>query len=141
MAINGLIHLPGSKTKINCQPSCILSLILNGTKVHFSDFSTHGELFSKSYWINSKSDCIYQFPIDFDPNGLLYGSKSVFLSLYFLYVFYYIFYPFFDWFGSKQTTVWFQINRRMINTIWFRVDFQSCFVCTQKKSNFGFLLN
>ena len=27
-----------------------------------------------------------------------------------------------DWFGSKRTSVWFHINRKMINTIWFRVD-------------------
>ena len=27
-----------------------------------------------------------------------------------------------DWFGTKRTSVWFQINRKMINTIWFRFD-------------------
>ena len=27
-----------------------------------------------------------------------------------------------DWFGSKRTSVWIQINRKMVNTIWFRVD-------------------
>ena len=26
------------------------------------------------------------------------------------------------WFGSKRTSVWIQINRKKINTIWFRVD-------------------
>ena len=26
------------------------------------------------------------------------------------------------WFGSKRMSVWFQINRKMVNTIWFRVD-------------------
>ena len=30
--------------------------------------------------------------------------------------------PFFDWFGTKWTSVWIQINRKMVNTIWFRVD-------------------
>ena len=30
--------------------------------------------------------------------------------------------PFFDWFGSKRTTVWIPINRKMVNTIWFRLD-------------------
>ena len=30
--------------------------------------------------------------------------------------------PFSDWFGTKRTSVWFQINRNMVNTIWFRVD-------------------
>ena len=27
-----------------------------------------------------------------------------------------------DWLGTKRTSVWFQINRKMVNTIWFRVD-------------------
>ena len=27
-----------------------------------------------------------------------------------------------DWFGSKRTSVWIQINRKMVNTILFRVD-------------------
>ena len=31
--------------------------------------------------------------------------------------------PFSDRFGSKRTSVWIQINRKMMNTIWFRVDF------------------
>ena len=30
--------------------------------------------------------------------------------------------PFSDWFWSKRTSVWIQINRRAVNTIWFRVD-------------------
>ena len=25
-----------------------------------------------------------------------------------------------DWFATKQTSVWFQINRKMVNTDWFR---------------------
>ena len=28
--------------------------------------------------------------------------------------------PFSDWFGTKQMSVWFQINGKMVNTIWFR---------------------
>ena len=35
--------------------------------------STHRDIFSKSYQINPKSDCIYDFPIDLEPNG----SKSI----------------------------------------------------------------
>ena len=27
-----------------------------------------------------------------------------------------------DWFGSKWTSVWIQINRKIVNTIWFRFD-------------------
>ena len=30
--------------------------------------------------------------------------------------------PFSDWFRIKRTSVWFQINRTMENTIWFRFD-------------------
>ena len=30
--------------------------------------------------------------------------------------------PFSDWFGSKRTSVWIQIIRKMVNRIWFRVD-------------------
>ena len=30
--------------------------------------------------------------------------------------------PFYDWFWTKRTYVWFKINRKMINTIWFRYD-------------------
>ena len=32
--------------------------------------------------------------------------------------------PFSDWFGSKWTSVWIQINRKMVNTIWFWFDFR-----------------
>ena len=27
-----------------------------------------------------------------------------------------------NWFGTKRTSVWFQINKIMVNTIWFRFD-------------------
>ena len=27
-----------------------------------------------------------------------------------------------NWFGTKRTSVWFQINRKMVNTIWFGFD-------------------
>ena len=37
----------------------------------------HIEMFSKSYQINLKSDCIYHFPIDLDPNVCPFGSKSI----------------------------------------------------------------
>ena len=30
--------------------------------------------------------------------------------------------PFADWFGTKRTSVWFQINGNMVDTIWFRFD-------------------
>ena len=30
---------------------------------------THRKIFSKSYWINLKLDCIYHFPINLEPNG------------------------------------------------------------------------
>ena len=28
----------------------------------------------------------------------------------------------FDWFGTKRASVWFQINRKMVNKFWFRFD-------------------
>ena len=31
--------------------------------------------------------------------------------------------PFYGWFVIKRTSVWFQINREMVNTIWFQFDF------------------
>ena len=34
---------------------------------------------------------------------------------------------FYDWFETKQTSVWFQINRNMVNTIWILVDFRKDF--------------
>ena len=30
--------------------------------------------------------------------------------------------PFSDWFGSKRKSVWIQINRKIVNTIWFRLE-------------------
>ena len=27
-----------------------------------------------------------------------------------------------DWYGTKQTSIWFQINRKMVNNIWFWFD-------------------
>ena len=49
--------------------------------------------------------------------------------------------PFSDWFWTKRNSVWFQIKRKMVNTIWFRlirqesqVDFSACKVTeTQRK--------
>jgi len=33
-----------------------------------------------------------------------------------------VFTIFFGWFGTKQESVWFQINQKMVNTIWYRLD-------------------
>ena len=30
--------------------------------------------------------------------------------------------PFSDWFETKRTSVWFQIDRKIVNTIWYRFD-------------------
>ena len=54
-------------------------------------------MFSKFYYIKPKSDCIYHYPIDLEPNG----SKSIG-----------------EIFGTKR----FQINRCMVNRIWFQFD-------------------
>ena len=40
--------------------------------------------------------------------------------------------PFSDWFEAKRTSVWFQINRKMLNKIWFLFDlirFRKKIVC------------
>ena len=37
--------------------------------------TTHREAFSKSYYIDPKSDCIYHFPIDLELNARPFGSK------------------------------------------------------------------
>jgi len=37
--------------------------------------------------------------------------------------------PFSDRFGTKRMSVWFQINRNMVNTIWFRFDFEKISLC------------
>ena len=35
------------------------------------------KIISKYYLIKLKLDCIYQFPIDFEPNKRLFGTKSI----------------------------------------------------------------
>ena len=41
--------------------------------------------------------------------------------------------PFSGWFGTKRPFVWLQINRKMVNIIWFRIDLirfrKDCSVC------------
>ena len=39
--------------------------------------SKHGEIFSKSYLIKGKSDCIYHFSITLESNGSPFDSKSI----------------------------------------------------------------
>ena len=38
---------------------------------------TRREIFSKFYQVITKSDCIYHFPIDLEPNGRSIGYKSM----------------------------------------------------------------
>ena len=33
-----------------------------------------------------------------------------------------LYFPFFDWLGTKRTSVYLQMNRKMVYTIWFRFD-------------------
>ena len=54
-------------------------------------------------------------------NGIYYIQRNLFeillnLNEIRLYL------PFFNWFGTKQTSTWLQINRETVNTIWFRFD-------------------
>ena len=51
--------------------------------------------------------------------------------------------PFSDWFGTKLTSVWFQINRKMVNIIWFKFDlirFRKDFSVCMRKNPFISLL-
>ena len=43
---------------------------------NYSD-QTCREIFSKQYYINPKSDCIYHFPVDLNSSGRPFGSKSI----------------------------------------------------------------
>ena len=47
-----------------------------------------------------------------------------------------IVFTFSDWFGINRTSDWFQINQKMVNTIWFRFDLirirKDFSVCTDK---------
>ena len=38
---------------------------------------THRQIFSESYLIKPKSDCIYRFPINLEQNGSTFSSKSI----------------------------------------------------------------
>ena len=38
---------------------------------------THRQIFSESYLIKPKWDCIYCFPINLEPNGSTFSSKSI----------------------------------------------------------------
>ena len=40
-------------------------------------WDTHRDIFSNSYYIKLKTDCIYNFPIDFKPSGCSFGFKSI----------------------------------------------------------------
>ena len=40
-------------------------------------FCTRREIFSKSYEIKPKSDCIYHAPIDSEPDGIPFGLKLI----------------------------------------------------------------
>ena len=67
------------------------------------------------------------------PNSVFYGDASRSLSglhaeKYLLHLVMlnqtdiWLYSPFSDWFGTKWKSVWFQINRKMVNTIWFGFD-------------------
>ena len=53
-----------------------VSLFLMSATVQRGDLmSSHREVFSKSYQMKPKSDCIYHFSIDLEWNGRPFGSK------------------------------------------------------------------
>ena len=58
----------------------VLALVaFNSEMLHAEAWNTltHREFFLKSYEIKPKSDCSYHFPIDLEPNGRPFGSKSI----------------------------------------------------------------
>jgi len=46
------------------------------TSSSYQERLTHREIFWESCWLKPKSDCIYRFPVDLDPYGSPFGSKS-----------------------------------------------------------------
>ena len=104
-----------------------------------------GASFSAGFGLNAveiqhEQDRSFGPMTQFLPNHTQYTKRN--LSKIRLYL------PFFDWFGNKRTSVWIQINRKMVNTIWFRVDlirfrkdFSVCawnFYATIRRISWGF---
>ena len=67
----------GTKCNSDCFQNNLEKCIYNSNSVSFDKIleaispcvHIHRETFSKSYFNNQKSDCIYYFPIDLEPNG------------------------------------------------------------------------
>ena len=76
-------------------------------------------------WFQNKIGC-YQYQINYKYRYtyvLTRSSEWIFHPMYIRCIFIRLYMPFSDWFGTKQTvSVWFQINRCMVNTIWFQFD-------------------
>ena len=61
-------------------PPCSLAISVQFVEAQFNvnDLaSAHSEIFSKFYQIKPKSNFIYLFPIDLEPNRRSFGSKSI----------------------------------------------------------------
>ena len=39
--------------------------------------SLHGEIFSESWYSKTNLDCNYSIPIDLEPNGIPFGTKTI----------------------------------------------------------------
>ena len=68
-------------------------------------------------------DSIYHFSIDFEPNGISFGCK-LFGNFKYNLIWIRFNLPFSDWFGTKWYFFWFQIIRKMVNTIHFPIDLE-----------------
>ena len=80
------------------------TLYSQSAATHPCTISTHREIFSKSYQANPKSDCIYNFLIELDPNGRPFGSNGK---------------------SEMVNTIWFRVD-----LIRFRKDFSVCTLYT-----------
>ena len=69
-------YIPPRSCNLTLKISQLQQFQLRNTSQEISD-DIHREIFSKSYKIKPKSECIYNFPIDLELNGRSFGSKSI----------------------------------------------------------------
>ena len=96
----------------------------------------YGNICKHSHYIYTQISCMYVYLIIIIQQMFQYGTNIIFWKMYVthreLYQFMCsllnqtqirMYIPLSDWFGTKQTvSVWFQINRIMVNRIWFVFD-------------------
>ena len=84
-------------------------------------------------WLkNGTENCqLDHIPFNFIENGniffLLHARREIFSESFWIKPKIRLYIPFSDWSWTKVDFVWFQINRKMVNTIWFWFDFIKLF--------------